>query len=122
MHFENAFLMTQLKGKALELEEINKRLIESDVIKNEFITRISHELRTPLNAVKGSVYCLDQNEKLTRPEQKEFFDIISNEASKLIYLVENLLDFLRLEDETQFIKKNVIDIRALLRGHRLKTP
>lgn len=112
---ENAFLMTQLKGKALELEEINKRLIESDVIKNEFITRISHELRTPLNAVKGSVYCLDQNEKLTRPEQKEFFDIISNEASKLIYLVENLLDFLRLEDETQFIKKNVIDIRALLR-------
>lgn len=112
---ENAFLMTQLKGKALELEELNKRLIESDVVKNEFITRISHELRTPLNSIKGSAYYLDHNEKLTRPEQKEFFDIISNEASKLIYLVENLIDFLRLEDETQVTKKSIIDIRDLLK-------
>jgi len=50
---QNAFLMNQLKMKATDLEEVNKKLIEFDVSKTEFLTRVSHELRTPLNSIKG---------------------------------------------------------------------
>lgn len=111
---ENAFLMNQLRTKAAELEEINRKLVESDVTRTEFITRVSHELRTPLNSIKGSVYYLQQNAKQSGNEQREFFGIISNETDTLIATVENLLDFLRLEDETRVFKKSIINLVGLL--------
>ncbi|WP_306533857.1 GAF domain-containing protein [Geobacter sp.] len=111
---ENAMLVSQLRFKAVELEGINRKLIESDVVKTEFITRVSHELRTPLNSIKGSVYYLQQSERLSRREQEEFYDIISGEADKLISIVENQLDFLRFEDETMLITKTVVSLREVL--------
>lgn len=112
---ENAFLMTQLRAKATELEEINRKLIESDVVKTEFITRVSHELRTPLNSIKGAIYYLHQRDQQQPPDVKEFYTIIDKETGKLISIVEGQLDFLRLEDETQVMKKAVISLPELLR-------
>lgn len=111
---ENAMLVSQLRFKAAELEGINRKLIESDVVKTEFITRVSHELRTPLNSIKGSVYYLSQSERLSRREQNEFYDIIAGETDKLIGIVENQLDFLRFEDETMIINKTVVSLREVL--------
>jgi GAF domain-containing protein len=113
--FENAFLMAKLKSKAEELEDINKKLIETDIIKTEFLTRISHELRTPLNSVKGAIYFLQQNEDTTKEEKQEFQGIISTETDRLISIVENLLSFLRLEDEARIIKKTALNIGDILR-------
>ena len=112
---ENAFLMNQLRGKAAELEEINRKLIETDVDKTEFITRISHELRSPLNSIKGAIYYLRQSEKLKRNKQKEFYDIILTETAGLTSIVNNLLDFLRLEDEAMVIKKSLINLEGILK-------
>jgi hypothetical protein len=112
---ENAFLMNQLRGKAAELEEINRKLIETDVDKTEFITRISHELRSPLNSIKGAIYYLQQSEKLKRNKQKEFYDIILTETTGLTSIVNNLLDFLRLENEAMVIKKSLINLESILK-------
>jgi HD-GYP domain-containing protein (c-di-GMP phosphodiesterase class II) len=111
---ENAFLMNQLRTKAIELEEMNRKLIEVDMNKTEFITRISHELRSPLNSIKGSIYYLQQSEMLRNDQQKEFYDIISKETTVLISIVENLLDFLRIENETMITKKSLINLATLL--------
>lgn len=111
---ENAMLVSQLRFKAAELEGINRKLIESDVVKTEFITRVSHELRTPLNSIKGSVYYLRQSDRLSRREQDEFYEIIAGETDKLIGIVENQLDFLRFEDETMLINKTVVSLREVL--------
>jgi len=111
---ENAMLVSQLRFKAAELEGINRKLIESDVVKTEFITRVSHELRTPLNSIKGSVYYLRQSERLSRREQEEFYEIIAGETDKLIGIVENQLDFLRFEDETMLVNKTVVSLREVL--------
>ncbi len=112
---ENALLMTELKAKAVELEDINKKLVETDILKNEFLTRVSHELRTPLNSIKGAIYFLEQTENIREKEQKEFQGIISSEIDKLVSIVENLLGFLRLEDETMIIKKSVLNLRDIFR-------
>jgi GAF domain-containing protein len=112
---ENASLMNQLRVKATELEEINRKLIEADVDKTEFITRISHELRSPLNSIKGAIYYLQQSEKLKRTKQKEFYDIILKETTGLTSIVDNLLDFLRLENESMAIKKSLINLESLLK-------
>ncbi|GAB4389271.1 MAG: GAF domain-containing protein [Thermodesulfovibrionales bacterium] len=110
---ENASLMSQLKAKAAEMEEINRKLIESDVAKTETLTSLSHELRTPLNSIKGAVYHLASSEEAGRPRSREFYDIIQEETDKLIGLVENLLSFLRLEDEARSVRKGVLNLEEL---------
>lgn len=112
---ENTFLMNQLRTKAAELAEINRKLIETDLVKTEFIARVSHDLRTPLNSIKGSIYHLLETGKQGAHEQNEFFEIISNETSTLISTVESLLGFLRAEDEIQLLKKSMIDLADILR-------
>jgi response regulator RpfG family c-di-GMP phosphodiesterase/signal transduction histidine kinase len=111
---ENAFMVSRLRAKTVDLEEINRKLIDSDVVKTEFLTRLSHELRSPLNSIKGSVYYLDSSETLTWSERKEFHSIISKEAVKLSTFVESQLDFLRFEDEMRSIDKSVICIADIL--------
>ena len=112
--FENAFLINQLRVKATEFEKINRKLIETDMDKTEFIARISHELRSPLNAIKGSTYFLQQSESLSKSKLKEFYDIISKETTGLISIVEDLLDFLRLENEVLVAKKSLINLTNIL--------
>jgi HD-GYP domain-containing protein (c-di-GMP phosphodiesterase class II)/signal transduction histidine kinase len=110
---ENAFLMNKLKAKASELATMNKKLIDVDIVKTEILNHLSHELRTPLNSIKGSVYYLQESEKPSRSEQMEFYNIISDEAIKLGSIVENLLDFLRHEDETKMVNKSIVNLRNL---------
>jgi GAF domain-containing protein len=112
---ENAMLLNNLRTKTAELEEMNSKLIEADLNKTEFLTNASHELRTPLNAIKGAIYYLQKTEKPSKTELKEFYEIISNETGKLIYITENLLDFLRLEDEMKVIKRSVIDLADIMK-------
>jgi len=111
---QNASLMNQLRVKAAGLEELNKKLVEFDIVKSEFLTRISHELRTPLNSIKGSIYYMNKTLKPNSPELGEFCNIISSETNKLIDISENLLDYLRLENGTQAMKKTIIDLPDLV--------
>ena len=112
---ENASLMNQLKSKAIELEEVNRKLMGTDVAKTEFLTRVSHELRTPLNSIKGAIYHLQQAENIPKKDEKEFQAIIADETEKLINIIENLIDFIRLEDEMKAVRKTVINISDLIR-------
>jgi hypothetical protein len=112
---KNAVLVNRLRAKAADLEDANRKLIDGDVGKSEFLTRISHELRTPLNSIKGSVYHLQQATNLNSWDRKDFLEIIGNETDKLIAIAEKQLDFLRVEDESRIIKKTVIHLGETLK-------
>ncbi|WP_429885148.1 GAF domain-containing protein [Geoalkalibacter halelectricus] len=112
---KNAFLVNQLKAKAAEHEEINRKLIEASLAKTEFLTRISHELRTPLNSTKGAVYYLRHSDNLNGGDFREFMDILTLEIDKMINIVENQLDFLRLEDESRILHRTIINLERALR-------
>jgi GAF domain-containing protein len=112
---QNASLMSQLKSTAADLEQMNKRLVESDILKTEFLTRISHELRTPLNSLNGAIYFLQNHDDVSASERKEFYDIITAESNRLSATVENLLKFLQFEDESRIIDKTVVNIDDVLR-------
>jgi putative methionine-R-sulfoxide reductase with GAF domain len=108
-----ALLMSELRSKALELDERNKGLIDIDRLKTEFIARMSHELRTPLNSITGAVYYLKEK-KTSQAEQSEFVNIISDEANKLINLLDGLLNFSRLERDEVLFRKKVINLKDVI--------
>ena len=111
---ENARLISELKSKAAVLDERNQGLIDSDRLKNEFISRMTHEIRTPLNSINGASYYLKER-KASKDEQQEFLNIISDETGKLINLLEGLLNFSRLESDEMVFKKKIINLGEIIR-------
>ena len=112
---QSAFLVNELKTKAAELEEVNRKLVDTAVAKTDFLTRVAHELRTPLNSIKGSSYLLHSTPTLPLQERQEFLQIISTETDKLIHIAEHQLNFLRHEDEGQLVQKTLLDLGETLR-------
>lgn len=82
-------------------------------MKNEFISSISHELRTPLTAIKGWSETMQST-----PEDRELIahglTVIGNEAQRLSGLVEELLDFSRMESGRIKLRCEPLDIAAVL--------
>jgi len=96
---------------------------ELDRMKSGLISTVSHELRTPLAAIKGYASTLLADDvQWDGASQREFLQVISNEADRLGNLVNNLLDLSRIEAGSlniQRIECNIEDLieRAALRGH-----
>lgn len=75
-----------------------RRLLELDQLKDAFLSTISHELRTPLTAISGFVRLLrDKWDHLREDQRKEFLDRVHGNTLSLGLLVDDLLDFARLE-------------------------
>ena len=113
---ENSSLLNRLKTAAANLEQMNRRLIDSDIIKTEFLMSISHELRTPLNAIKGAIYYLDNHDQVSPGERREFHGIISSEASSLANTIDNFVRFLEVEDESLVLDKSPVNIADIMSG------
>lgn len=82
---------------------------ETERMKNDFISTVSHELRTPLTAIKGwgeTIKLAQNDEELVN----KGLDVIVNESERLSDLVEELLDFSRMESGKLSLKKSQIDI------------
>jgi signal transduction histidine kinase len=84
-------------------EEANKRLEELNEKKSDFIAKISHELRTPMTSIKGAMDYISAKIPRISPSNKdsadimEFLDVIRNNADRLIRMVNDTLDFERIE-------------------------
>ncbi|MEG0833229.1 MAG: ATP-binding protein [Oscillospiraceae bacterium] len=86
------------------INEMAVGLTATDAMKNEFISSVSHELRTPLTSIKGwgeTLFAVGPQDEETF---KDGMKIIMNETDRLSVMVEDLLDFSRLE--TKKLKMN----------------
>lgn len=111
---KNAYLVERFKEKIAYAEEVNRKLIEMDLAKTDFLTRLSHELRTPLNSIQGAIYYLKNVPSNGGSGQDEFLRIIESEADRLTLILEKQLDFLRPENDQRAVKKSIISIIPLL--------
>ncbi len=89
-------------------------LSESERLKNDFISSISHELRTPLTSIKGWTETLGTVNNLNSEHAKKAMRVIGGEADRLTYMVEELLDFSRMQNKGLKLTKERIDIIAEL--------
>ena len=89
-------------------------LEETEKMKNEFISSVSHELRTPLTSIRGWVETL---RTLDDPEDENYrkgLEIINNETARLYNMVEELLDFSRLQNGRLKMSCRPLDLVAEL--------
>lgn len=89
-------------------------LSESDRVKNDFISTISHELRTPLTAIKGWGETLLQVGDTDPTLLSKGMQVIIDESSRLTGIVEELLDFSRMQNGKLSMRLEKIDVLAEL--------
>ena len=65
--------------------------------KTTFVSNVSHELKTPLTSIRMYAELLESRRVTDRGKQQRYLDIIAKESRRLTRLVENVLDFARLE-------------------------
>lgn len=85
-----------LLGAVLIARDISRES-ETTRLKTEFVNNISHELKTPLTLIRLYGETLQRKGNLTNNEKKESYEIITKESERLSHLINNVLDFSRIE-------------------------
>ena len=89
-------------------------LANTDRLKNDFISTVSHELRTPLTAIKGWTETLISMDECRDETLSQGLKVILFESERLYTLVEDLLDFSRIESGRMSLRLQKIDVLAEL--------
>ena len=110
-----------LMGAFLIVRDISRES-ETTRLKTEFVHNISHELKTPLTLIRLYGETLQRKEDLEKDEKKEAYKIITKESERLSHLINNVLDFSRIEmgrKEFDFKKGDLAQIvRDTLESYR----
>ncbi|MFV3074268.1 ammonium transporter [Niveispirillum fermenti] len=117
----------EIQRHSLLLDELGRAKVEaenSNIAKSQFLATMSHELRTPLNAVIGFSHLIaDQAYGGIDERYVEHARDIHEGGKHLLALVNDVLDFSRLEAGKFQLNEQPLDLRRIVRGvHRLMLP
>jgi signal transduction histidine kinase len=94
--FLAVIIVLMLFGAVMIARDISRES-ETNRLKTEFVNNISHELKTPLTLIRLYGETLQRKGNLTNAEKKECYEIITKESERLSHLINNVLDFSRIE-------------------------
>jgi two-component system, OmpR family, phosphate regulon sensor histidine kinase PhoR len=91
-----------------------KREMELVRLKSDFVSNVSHELRTPLALIRMYAETLEMGRLKTEEKRREYYSTIVKEAERLTRLVNNLLNFSRMEAGRRPYDLAPVDLNALI--------
>lgn len=94
------------------INDMSVKISQSEKMQSEFISSVSHELRTPLTAISGWGETLLSSETLDAEETRRGILIILRETNRLTEMVEDLLEFTRIQDGRFTLNVATCDIRS----------
>lgn len=94
------------------INDMSLRISQNEQMKSEFISSVSHELRTPLTAINGWGETMLSGEVDNPEDFKKGLHIIVSESRRLTKMVEELLEFSRIEDGRFTLNVEQIDLQA----------
>jgi len=89
-------------------------LVQTDVIRRDFVANVSHELRTPLTVICGFLEQFASDTPPTGETARRFLQMMTEQATRMNRLVSDLLTLSRLENDSQPPRDDAIDIPAML--------
>ena len=97
-----------------------KKAEESDQLKSNFLANMSHEVRTPMNSVMGfsELMCDTQ---LSDLERREFHQIVKTSAQELLNLLDDIIEFSKIESGQIQLKNESLNPKQLLDDLKLHT-
>lgn len=112
---KNRTRLNALKGR-LDLARANEELKKLDTLKSQFFTNISHEVRTPLSAIVGPIQSLYLGDAgPVPPGQQALIESTYRSSLKLLDLINQMLDFSRIEAGRMPLYLKRTDLGARLR-------
>jgi CheY-like chemotaxis protein/nitrogen-specific signal transduction histidine kinase len=112
--------MEAAKGRE-QLEEINRELVKAkeaaeaaNLAKSQFLATISHEIRTPINGVLGMAELL--MESRVTETQRRYVEALSSSGEALLHVVNDILDFSRMEAGKLKLETADFDVREITRS------
>jgi len=108
-------LIATSKNKRLKtLQHLNEVAEESKLLKNAFIANMTHEIRTPLNALVGFTTMLAEVDDLDKETRMACAKEINENKDTLLQLVNDLLDYSKIESNTLEYKEEEVDVNVLI--------
>lgn len=105
----------EIRAKNVELEKANRELKKLDQMKSDFIASVSHEFRTPLNSIHESIaLILDGVVDTSQEKGKQVLEIAKRSIDRLSAMINDLLDFSRIEAGKMRLHIEPYDIQVLV--------
>ncbi|PKG53061.1 ATP-binding protein [Halomonas sp. MES3-P3E] len=104
--------METIEEQNIKLDLAHRSALRANAVKSEFLANMSHEIRTPLNGIIGFCRLLGRSSLDTR--QQEWLQHVHRACDNLLMLVNDVLDFSKLEANRLTLEEADIDIVALV--------
>jgi signal transduction histidine kinase len=91
-----------------------QRDVQISEMRSQFVSSVSHELKTPLTAIRMFAETLRMRPAHDAVAREEYLDTIVNESERLSRLVDNVLDFAKIEQGRKLYRLQPISIRAVM--------
>jgi len=96
-----------------ELVQAKTKAEESDMLKTAFLANMSHEIRTPMNGILGFAEMLN-DDNITEANRKKYVEIINSNGKMLMNLIDDIIDFAKIEAGQIKILKQEFSLNTLL--------
>lgn len=107
--------LLMIGGLALTYRSVSKEMALAR-LKSDFVSNVSHELRTPLSLIQLYAETLELGRIKTQEKKEEYYRIIRKESERLGRLINNILDFSRIEAGRKEYELRETDIAELVRN------
>ena len=104
--------VTRRREAQRDIEAARATAVSANAAKDEFLANISHEIRTPLNGVLGMNQLLAQTDLSN--EQRKYVDLVASSGRNLLSLVNEVLDYSRLQAQGVVLEHIRFDLRRWL--------
>jgi two-component system sensor histidine kinase/response regulator len=104
--------VSELKKLEQKLSAAHRDALDAAGTKGRFLATMSHQIRTPMNGVVGRTNVLLQTR--LSPEQREYTTIIRNSGEALLSILDDVLDYNKIEDGQIELGRAPFPLRALL--------
>jgi signal transduction histidine kinase len=101
-------------GAYLLWRDVHRELRVAE-LRSQFVSSVSHELKTPLTAIRMFAETLRMGRPAEAAERDEYLDIIVNESERLTRLLNNVLDFTRIESGRKTYQFASHDLESIVR-------